>query len=89
MYARTDRWIEAADWIIWQLTGTESRNVCTAGYKGIRTEDGYPSREYLTALDPAFADFTDKLADRAAPRSARWPDGSARKPRSGPACPPA
>lgn len=64
LYARTDRWIEAADWIVWQLTGTESRNVCTAGYKGIRTEDGYPSREYLSALDPGFADFTDKLADQ-------------------------
>lgn len=63
LYARTDRWIEAADWIIWQLTGTESRNVCTAGYKGIRTEDGYPSQEYLAALDPAFTDFTDKLAN--------------------------
>ncbi len=61
MYARADRWIEAADWIIWQLTGAESRNLCTAGYKGIHTEAGYPSREYLTALDPGFADFLTKL----------------------------
>ncbi|MEI8406730.1 MULTISPECIES: ribulokinase [unclassified Kribbella] len=60
-YARADRWIEAADWIIWQLTGTESRNLCTAGYKGIHTDAGYPSREYLTALDPGFADFLTKL----------------------------
>src|SRR6266700_4185188 len=35
IYARAERWIEAADWIIWQLTGTETRNACTAGYKGI------------------------------------------------------
>jgi len=70
VYARTDRWIEAADWIVWQLTGVESRNVCTAGYKGIRTEHGYPSPEYLTALDPAFADFTDKLADQLLPLGA-------------------
>jgi L-ribulokinase len=60
-YARADRWIEAADWIVWQLTGTESRNLCTAGYKGIHTDGGYPSREYLTALDPGFADFLTKL----------------------------
>ncbi len=60
-YRRADRWIEAADWIIWQLTGVETRNVCTAGYKGIHTEDGYPSREYLEALNPAFGDFTAKL----------------------------
>jgi L-ribulokinase len=61
MYARADRWIEAADWIIWQLTGAESRNLCTAGYNGIHTEAGYPSRAYLTALDPGFADFLTKL----------------------------
>ena len=35
VYDRTERWIEAADWIIWQLCGVETRNVCTAGYKGI------------------------------------------------------
>jgi L-ribulokinase len=61
IYARTERWIEAADWIVWQLTGVETRNVCTAGYKGIHTDDGYPSREYLAALDPRFTDFVDKL----------------------------
>src|SRR6266576_2814792 len=33
IYARADRLIEAADWIVWQLTGTETRNSCTAGYK--------------------------------------------------------
>jgi L-ribulokinase len=61
IYRRADRWIEAADWIVWQLTGVETRNVCTAGYKGIHTDDGYPSREYLEAVDPAFGDFTAKL----------------------------
>ncbi|TDD60853.1 ribulokinase [Kribbella antibiotica] len=66
-YRRAERWIEAADWIVWQLTGVESRNVCTAGYKGIHTEDGYPSREYLEALNPAFGDFTDKLGHRLSP----------------------
>lgn len=61
LYDRMDRWIEAADWIIWQLTGQESRNVCTAGYKGIHQDGQYPSRDYLAALDPRFADFTAKL----------------------------
>jgi L-ribulokinase len=56
-YDRAERWIEAADWIIWQLTGTETRNACTAGYKGIYQDGRYPSREYLAALNPAFADF--------------------------------
>ena len=32
---RMDHWVEAADWIVWQLTGRYVRNACTAGYKGI------------------------------------------------------
>jgi L-ribulokinase len=59
IYARADRWIEAADWIIWQLTGTETRNACTAGYKGIWQDGHYPSREFLAALNPDFAGFAD------------------------------
>jgi L-ribulokinase len=62
MYRRADRWIEAADWIIWQLTGTETRNACTAGYKGIWQDGHYPSRDFLAALNPDFAGFAeDKL----------------------------
>jgi L-ribulokinase len=63
IYQRADRWIEAADWIIWQLTGSETRNACTAGYKGIWQDGHYPSREFLAALNPDFAGFADdKLA---------------------------
>ncbi|WP_090773542.1 ribulokinase [Nonomuraea maritima] len=62
VYARAERWIEAADWIIWQLTGVESRNICTVGYKGVFQDDTYPSEEYLAELNPAFAGFVGKLA---------------------------
>jgi L-ribulokinase len=62
IYDQTQRWIEAADWIIWQLCGTETRNACTAGYKGIWQDGHYPDREFLAALDERFADFaTGKL----------------------------
>ncbi|WP_415925682.1 ribulokinase [Streptomyces scabiei] len=62
IYGRTERWIEAADWIVWRLSGTYLRNACTAGYKGQFQDGGYPSPEYLAALHPGFADFvTDKL----------------------------
>ncbi len=44
VYAAIDRWIEAADWIVWQLCGVETRNACTAGYKGIFQDGRYPSR---------------------------------------------
>jgi L-ribulokinase len=62
LYQRADRWIEAADWIVWQLCGKETRNACTAGYKGIYQDGHYPSEDYLAALDPRFATFAkDKL----------------------------
>jgi L-ribulokinase len=62
IYRRMDRWIEAADWIVWQLCGRETRTVCAAGYKAIHQDGRYPSREYLTALDDRFGDFVaDKL----------------------------
>jgi L-ribulokinase len=72
IYGRAERWIEAADWIIWQLCGTETRNACTAGYKGIWQDGHYPSREFLAALDPGFAGFADaKLAHPVSPLGAR------------------
>ncbi|SBV25228.1 ribulokinase [Micromonospora krabiensis] len=78
IYRRAERFIEAADWIVWQLCGAETRNVCTAGYKGIRQDGRYPSTDYLGALHPDFADFATKLdgpllplGDRAGVLSAR------------------
>ncbi|MEU6349164.1 ribulokinase [Streptomyces sp. NPDC047072] len=62
IYRRTERWVEAADWIVWRLCGTYVRNACTAGYKGQLQDGSYPSRAYLAALNPDFADFvTGKL----------------------------
>ena len=57
VYAATERWVEAADWIVWQLTGTYVRNACTAGYKGQLQDGTYPSEEFLAALNPGFTDF--------------------------------
>jgi L-ribulokinase len=59
LYARIERWVESADWIVWQLCGNETRNACSAGYKAIRQDGHYPSRDYLAALDPDFADFVE------------------------------
>lgn len=63
VYAATDHWVEAADWIVWQLGGAYVRNACTAGYKGIYQDGRYPSTEFLEALNPDFAGFVaDKVA---------------------------
>ncbi|MBC2932495.1 ribulokinase [Nocardioides sp. zg-1228] len=70
LYDRMEHWVEAADWIVWQLCGAYVRNACTAGYKGqLQTFEGhdgaYPSPDFLTALAPGFGDFvTDKLEHR-------------------------
>ena len=52
IYDAADRFIEAADWIIWQLCGKETRNSCTAGYKELWNKTtGYPSKEFFASLD--------------------------------------
>ena len=63
VYDRMFKFVEAADWIIWQLCGTYVRNACTAGYKGNLQDGQYPSREYFGALSAGFEDFAEtKLA---------------------------
>src|SRR5699024_926781 len=42
VYDATERWVEAADWIVWQLCGSYAPNACTAGYKGIYQDGSYP-----------------------------------------------
>jgi L-ribulokinase len=65
IFARMDLWVEAADWIIWQLCGEYLRNACTAGYKGILQDGAYPSEDFEAALNPAFKGFAaTKLAHR-------------------------
>ena len=63
VYRRADRWIEGADWIVWRLCGHETRNVATAGYKGIHQDGAWPTKDFLAALDPGFADFAAEKLD--------------------------
>ncbi len=58
VYHEADRFIEAADWVVWQLTGNEKRNTCTAGYKAIwHKHDGYPDEDFFASLDPELKDL--------------------------------
>ena len=53
IYQKTFRFMEAGDWIAYKLTGEETHGVSFAGYKGFwNAETGYPSNEFLKALDP-------------------------------------
>ena len=79
VYNHMYKFVEAADWIIWQLCGTYVRNACTAGYKGNLQDGQYPSREYFKALNPAFEMFAEEkiahtigeLGDNAGPLTAQ------------------
>lgn len=65
IYARADRLIEAADWVVWQLTGVETRNSCTAGYKALWSkQEGFPEDEFFAALAPSFAGVVDEKMSR-------------------------
>lgn len=60
VYDAADRFIEAADWVVWQLTGRETRNTCTAGYKAIwHKHEGYPSNDFFKALHPKMEKLVD------------------------------
>ena len=53
VYDAADRFVEAADWIVWALTGKESHNSCTAGYKAMwHKKEGYPEPDFFQALHP-------------------------------------
>ena len=65
VYDAADRMLEAADWVVWQLTGVETRNSCTAGYKAIWSkENGFPSQEYFKALHPKLENVVDEKMNR-------------------------
>jgi L-ribulokinase len=63
VYSAMEHWVEAADWIVWQLTGEYVRNACTAGYKGIYQDGQYPSEDFLAALNPDFRNFVSAKVD--------------------------
>ena len=65
IYYAADRFLEAADWVVWQLTGRETRNTCTAGYKAIwHKGEGYPSDEFFKDLHPAMEHLVDQKLSR-------------------------
>ena len=65
VYDAADRLIEAADWVVWQLSGVETRNSCTAGYKAMWSKrKGFPSCEFFAALHPKLANVIDDKMSR-------------------------
>lgn len=51
LWKASERFIEAGDWLVWQLTGQESRSLGFAAFKAQFSQTGYPSH-----LVPGLAD---------------------------------
>jgi L-ribulokinase len=61
VYEAADRFIEAADWVIWQLCGQETRNNTAAGYKAIWSKrEGFPPKSFFKALDPRLENVVEE-----------------------------
>jgi len=71
LYDAMDAFVEATDWVVWQLTGSLVRASCTAGYKACwSAETGLPPRAFFEAAYPGFPDPADKLGTTFAPPGA-------------------
>lgn len=61
VYEKADRFMEAMDWIVWQLTDVETRSACGMGYKAFYHDElGFPSKDFFKALDPAMENFIEE-----------------------------
>lgn len=53
LYDAMYEYVEAGDWLVWLLTGVDTRNSCSAGYKNFyNKKTGYPTHEFFSAIDP-------------------------------------
>ena len=65
--------LDAADWLVWQLTGRRTRNTCINGYKSIAPDGVHgPTDDFLAALDPRLpALVRDKMSAPVLPVGSR------------------
>jgi L-ribulokinase len=68
VYDAADTFIEATDWIVWQLTGSERRCSCAVSYKAFWSpDDGLPSAAYFDSVSDGFSGSVEKLGSGFAP----------------------
>ncbi|MDD3214609.1 MAG: ribulokinase [Eubacteriales bacterium] len=53
VYGRMAHYVEAVDWLVWQLTGRHTRSAGCLGYKALYT-GVFPEEAYFEALNPGF-----------------------------------
>jgi L-ribulokinase len=63
VYEAAERFIEAGDWIVWQMTGREKRGLSASGFKAMRvcgeSSDRFPSSNFFEGLDPRLRDVVE------------------------------
>jgi L-ribulokinase len=72
VYEAADRFLEAGDWIVWQLCGAETRNLSAAGFKAMwvyPAETGSQAGEVRKETGPSVA---GKLALDSPPSNSAW-----------------
>ena len=61
VYDAAERFIEAGDWLVWQLTGMEKRSLSAAGFKAMRVNRAkrggwtYPGKVFFKTLNAKLA----------------------------------
>ncbi len=72
VYDAASRFIEATDWIVWQLVGDEQRCSCAVSYKAFWSADsGLPPASYFEAAATGFSSAAQKLGSAFLPLGAR------------------
>jgi len=65
VYQAADRLIEASDWMVWQLTGVETRNLCAAGFKALWSKsEGFPLETFFRSMDPDLQNVVEEKMQR-------------------------
>lgn len=54
VYHAMAHYVEAVDWLVWQLTGTHTRSYGCLGYKSFYKDGQFPEKAFFKALNPAF-----------------------------------
>jgi len=69
VYDAAKRFVEAGDWLVWQLTGREKRCLSAAGFKAMRVSRAkrggwtYPGKAFFKSLDARMANVVAEKLD--------------------------
>ncbi|SDL00546.1 ribulokinase [Natronincola ferrireducens] len=61
VYEEADYFMEAGDWVVWQLTGSLTRNLSATGFKAMWSKkSGYPDKTFFRELDPRLENVVEE-----------------------------